>query len=304
MAHSAAVSEVLPCRSAAAAPISPFLSWVGGKHHLVKRFLPFLPADLNERVYREPFLGAGSLFFAVRPSRAFLSDANSHLINCFEFVRDYPDLVADNLGRHSLRSLRDYYYRVRETYNRMSPSPAQAARFIYLNKTCFNGVFRVNQKGQFNVPYGNKARLVLPSRTQLRQTSHALSRAVLEVASFEKALGTAARGDFIYLDPPYPPLNCTSYFRHYTTNRFQKSDHERLAETIRHLDARGCMILLSNADTPEIRRLYRGFNIVSLSVVRYVTCKAKKYRVQELLISNYGGSAWRSDFHSYGLSHK
>ncbi len=284
------MSDVQSCRSVLAAPISPFLSWAGGKHQLVKRFLRFLPADLHERVYREPFLGAGSLFFAVQPSHAVLSDANRHLIWCYEFVRDYPDLVSDYLTRHALRSCRDYFYRIRDAYNRMSPSPAQAARFIYLNKTCFNGVFRVNRKGQFNVPYGHKERLVLPKRTLLKQASQALAHVVLAAAPFESALESTGHGDFIYLDPPYPPLNGTSYFRHYTTDRFQMRDHERLAETIRYLDARGCLVLVSNSDTPAIRRLYRAFNIVSLSVVRYVTCRATKYRVQELLITNYGGS--------------
>lgn len=270
-------------------PVPPFLSWAGGKHHLVKHLLTLLPADLNVRVYREPFLGAASLFFAALPNRAFLSDANAHLIRSFEFVRDNPGRVADCLAQHASNSSRRHYFHVRSDYNRLVFSCAQAARFIYLNKACFNGVFRVNRRGEFNVPYGRKDRLVLPSRAQLRRASCALKRARLSAAPFEKALEAAAPGDFIYLDPPYPPLNGTSFFRHYTTDRFDMSDHRKLSKYVRQLDARGCLVMITNADTPEIRRLYRGFNIISLSVIRYVTCKATKHRVRELVITNYGG---------------
>lgn len=275
--------------------IPPFLAWAGGKNHLVKRFLPFLPPDLDRRLYREPFLGAGSLFFAVRPARAVLSDANDHLIRCYEFVRDNPERVGACLAQHACRSSRGYYYRIRNDYNRLPFSSAQAARFIYLNKACFNGIFRVNREGKFNVPYGSKSRLILPSRTLLRRASYALKRARIEVAPFERALEDAQRGDFIYLDPPYPPLNGTSFFRHYTAVRFQVQDHERLARCVRELDARGCLVLISNADTSPIRRLYTGFNIASLSVTRFVTCKATKHRIRELVITNYRGAKWPSD---------
>ena len=275
--------------------IPPFLAWAGGKHHLVKRFLAFLPGDLEQRTYREPFLGAGSFFFTLRPTRAFLSDANTHLISCYEYVRDNPGRVADCLTQHGSKSTREYYYRVRNEYNGCSFSNAQAARFIYLNKACFNGIFRVNRKGMFNVPFGRKKRLVLPSRTLLKEASRALCQATLSATPFDTALQAASSGDFIYLDPPYPPLNGSSFFRHYTTDRFQIADHRQLAEWVRELNTRGCLIMLSNADIPAIRQLYRGFNITALSVTRYVTCKATKHRVRELIVTNYRRKEWPSD---------
>lgn len=267
--------------------IPPFLAWAGGKRHLVRRLLPLLPRDLESRMYREPFLGAGSLFFAAQPHRAILSDANEHLIRCYECVRDDADRVAAYLREHAANTGGDYYYRIRSQYNRSKWSAAQAARFVYLNKACFNAIFRVNRDGHFNVPRGRKKRLVLPDRNLLRRASEALQNVKLEIAGFQDALLSAGAGDFVYLDPPYPPLNGTSFFRHYTTDRFNVADHETLAAYVRDLDADGCLVLMTNADTKDIRRLYKGFNMISLCVTRYVSCKAKKHRVRELVITNY-----------------
>jgi len=197
---------------------APFLSWAGGKQRLVPYLVQFLPSDISGLIYHELFLGAGSLFFAVQPETAFLSDANAHLIDCFVAVRDHPDLVSRYLSSHRKQDSKGHYCAVRDSYNTGRGSAAQAARFIYLNKTCFNGIFRVNQKGEFNVPYGRDTRakkdLVLPSRESLRNASQALSGASLSAVSYEKAVGSPGKNDFYYLDPPYPPLNGTSYFTH------------------------------------------------------------------------------------------
>lgn len=271
--------------------VAPFLSWAGGKRRLAPHLVRFLPSSISALVYHEPFLGAGSLFFAVQPKTAILSDANEHLIDCFKAVRDHPDLVSRYLSEHRQRDSKGHYYAVRSSYNTGRGSAAQAARFIYLNKTCFNGIFRVNQKGEFNVPYGRdtktKKDLVLPSREALRNASRVLSGASLSATSYEKAVGRPGKNDFYYLDPPYPPLNGTSYFTHYTKDRFSEEDQREVAKLAKQLDSGGAKVMVTNADTAEIRHLYKGFRIESISVSRYVTCRARKHKVGELIVTNY-----------------
>lgn len=267
--------------------IQPLLRWIGGKQHLLRRLVSFVPADYKKRCYREPFLGAGSMFLALRPERAHLADANQHLIRCYEAVRDSLNRVSAYLRDHAAKDCPDHYYTVREDYNRRPASVAQAARFLYLNRTCFNGVFRVNMRGKFNVPYGYKDHPVFPDREDLALVSQALAQAELAAVDYQDSLADAEPGDFLYLDPPYPPLNGTSYFTHYTKDRFDDDDQRALAESVCELDDQGCLFMMSNADTRMIRRLYRNFHITRLPVTRYVTCKATKHRVRELVITNY-----------------
>ena len=268
-------------------PVKPFLRWAGGKRQLLNRLLQFFPADVKNRVYREPFLGAGSLFFAVQPCKAVISDANKHLIACFEYVRDCPDLVSRYLREHTKNTSERYYYKVRQVYNESDYSAAQAARFIYLNKTCFNSIFRVNLSGEFNVPYGKQKHPPIPTREHLRKVSDVLKSADLFVAPFEEALGHVGKDDFIYLDPPYPPLNGTSCFNHYTIDKFDDKQQEKLAAMVRDLDSAGCLFMLSNANTKKIRKLYKGFRVRTLSVTRCITCKKIRHKVKELVITNY-----------------
>ncbi len=267
----------------------PFLKWAGGKHQILKHLLQLLPHDVRDRTYREPFLGAGSLFFALNPSNAFISDANENLIMAYEYVRDCPDLVYEYLRGHRKNDSEEYYYQTRDVYNRNRnrPSAAQAARFIYLNKTCYNGIFRVNQKGLFNVPHGRYEAASLPSRQQLRQVSELLQGKKISVASFKDALEGAQKGDFIYLDPPYPPLNGTSCFNHYTRDKFTEKDQEELAATVKRLDEAGCLLMVSNGNSEKILDLYKSFNVYTLQVRRFITCKSKRHKVRELVITNY-----------------
>lgn len=267
--------------------IPPLLRWAGGKRQLLSRLIEFFPKDISNGNYREPFLGAGCLFFALQPKQAVLSDANAYLISCYQHVRDDWAAVNKCLRRHARLTSEDHYYRTRTLYNRSSHSASQAARFIYLNKTCFNGIFRVNTKGEFNVPYGWKEPPALPTADILKRASNALKHATLVSHGFDKALEDAKQGDFVYLDPPYPPLNGTAYFTHYTMDRFSQSDQERLSAVVKGLDQVGCRVLMTSADLPLIRGLYRGFEIKSLSVTRFITCKAERHTVRELVITNY-----------------
>lgn len=268
-------------------PLKPFLRWVGGKCKIVSQLVDYLPRDIMKRRYWEPFLGAGSLFFALQPSRAFLSDANPHLIDCYQWVASAPDevyrLLLDHIKQHSS----EHYYRVRDQYNQHAASAEQAARFIYLNSTCFNGVFRVNTKGEFNVPVGRKATPSVPSLDAMRQLGDVLRKVRLSVGSYEIALQNVRRGDFVYLDPPYPPLNGTAFFTHYTRDRFGMEDQKALAHQVEQLSRRGVLWMMTNADTTEIRSFYAGYQMQRLSVTRYVSCKKQRHQVFELVISNY-----------------
>lgn len=267
--------------------IKPLLRWAGGKTQLVTRLLNFVPSAVVNTRYWEPFLGGASLFFALQPSLAHLSDANEQLIDFYMEVCSNPNLVHRYSTELAGRNSRETYYAVREEYNRSVRSLRQAARFLYLNKHSYNGVFRVNRRGQFNVPYGERSRCVLPSREHLRVAGKALGAATLISCSYEKALVGVGQGDFVYLDPPYPPLNGTSNFTHYTVNRFSEADQRQLAEVFRTLDQTGAKVMMTNADIPLIRSLYRAYSLHPLLVTRYVTCKKKKHRVSELVVTNY-----------------
>ena len=264
-----------------------FLRWVGGKRNLVHRLIPFFPDDINLVRYHEPFAGAASVFFAIAPKVANLSDSNGHLIECYRQIRDNYKKVASYLRTHERRNSESYYAGVRDLYNRSVAGPSQAARFIYLNRTCFNGVFRVNTKGKFNVPYGDKPQPHFPSVVELSEISDALKKAKVFASDYEVALRKAKKGDFVYLDPPYPPLNGTACFTHYTADRFDEENQNRLADAVRRVHERGVRFLMTNADLPIVRSLYQQFSIHKLSVTRFVSCKGVRHRVGELVIRNY-----------------
>ena len=203
-------------------------------------------------------------------------------------MRDNPDLVSQYLARHLRQQCEDYYYSVRETFNTASTTTtAQAARFIYLNKSCFNGIYRVNQHGQFNVPYGHKDPPAIPSREDLRQVSRALATTKLRTGDYREILADVKSGDFVYLDPPYPPLNGTAYFTHYTPARFGWDDHEQLAKCVDRLVRKGAMVMISNADLPRVHSAFSQYRIQRLNVVRYITCRKQKHRIGEVVITSY-----------------
>jgi DNA adenine methylase len=267
--------------------LSPFLRWAGGKVYIIHKLIHYVPEDYAKRTYIEPFLGGGSMFFTLCPQRAILSDMNHHLIHCYKSLRDYPRRVYSFLKIFIERDSEEFFYQIREEYNRSRFSAKQAARFIYLNRTCFNGIFRVNEKDKFNVPYGKKKNPVFPALVELMEISKSLKKARLRMCSYEKALSHTKEGDFIYLDPPYPPLNGTSFFTHYTKERFYEEDQVNLSKTASQVAERGCLVMISNADTPLIRHLYKHWNINKLNVTRWITCKAQKHKVDELVITNY-----------------
>lgn len=266
------------------------MKWAGGKSRLLSQLVPLLPPGVELMRHVEPFVGGAAMFFALAPSRALLCDINPALVNVYQSVRDHVDGVIAELERLSREHDARAYYRVRERYNRARKlEPIErAAMFIYLNKTCFNGLHRVNQKGEFNVPMGRYKDPRILHADALRAASRRLQDASVRCAGFETLLTHARPGDFVYFDPPYEPVSDTASFTSYAQDGFGREDQLRLRDVYAALDRRGCKLMLSNSDVPFIRDLYRGFQLDTVSAARAINCNAKKRGpVQELVVRNY-----------------
>ena len=266
----------------------PILKWAGGKSQLLVSLNPLIPDNFKR--YFEPFVGGGAMFFNLVGDRAglsaYLSDYNSELINCYQAVRENVESVIKALKKH--RNESDYFYRVRSIDPASLSSVERAARLIYLNKTCFNGLYRVNRQGQFTVPFGSYKNPRTCDESNLRLASQALQKVHLKSAHFSQVLRHARRGDFVYFDPPYQPLSATSNFTSYTSRCFGEEDQRQLAEIVRQLDKRGCSVMLSNSDNRFIRELYSDFRIETVWASRAINCKGnRRGRISELVILNY-----------------
>ena len=263
----------------------PFLKWAGGKGQLLEQYQRYF-ALLPRTTYHEPFLGGGAVYFHLRPARAVLSDLNRELIVCYQVVRDSPGQLIAELRQHL--NDRRYFYETRALDPERLDPVRRASRTIYLNKTCFNGLYRVNSRGRFNVPFGRYNRPLICDEQNIRAASRWLKDATLEVAPFESVLERATRGDFIYLDPPYQPLSSTASFTAYTPGAFREEDQVRLAEVVRELDRRKCRVMLSNSNSPLVRRLYKGLRQIRVAATRSINSVAsRRGRISELLILNY-----------------
>lgn len=270
------------------AAVKPFLRWAGGKSKLVRFLADFLPLPNSYNHYFEPFVGAGALFFHIGPSKAVLSDLNEDLINCYRQVAKHPAEICSLLQMHREFDSKEYYYHIRSQEPEKLKPVEQAARFIYLNKAGFNGIYRVNQQGKFNVPYGPSSKgPVLPKKSLLDAASNLLKEAKLLVADYHEVCESAKGGDFVYLDPPYPPTNRTAYFTHYTANRFNWSDQHEVSKVFRNLDRRQCLVMMSNSDRKEIRSMFRGYYMQRLNVIRWLGSDGNRFKVHELAVTNY-----------------
>lgn len=263
-----------------AQPCTPILKWVGGKTKLLPELLARLPSSYGR--YYEPFAGGAALFLRLAPARAVLNDANADLIELYHVVRDDVDNVIKVLEMfaktHEVDG-KNLYYSTREDWNerRRSWSAAErAAAFVYLNKTCFNGLWRVNSDGHFNVPMGKYKNPAILRPEALRAASAALARAELRSVDYREAVGDAVAGDLVYFDPPYVPASPTSNFTSYTEGGFGERHHRELADTARVLVARGVHVLLSNSDTPLTCSLYDGLRMDSVQCGRAINADASK----------------------------
>ena len=252
--------------------------------------MPLLPPGAELMRHVEPFFGGGALFFARRPVRALLSDVNPSLVTTYEAVRDDVDELIGQLTHLSETHSATRYYQVRHHYNhgqRITPTE-RAAMFIYLNKTCFNGLHRVNRRGEFNVPAGRYDKPRILDADLLRSASAELQKADLRCTGFEALLAHAKPGDFVYFDPPYEPASATASFTAYAQNGFGREDQERLRDVYAALDRRRCKLMLSNSDVPFIRDLYSKFHIDTVAARRAINCDAtKRGVVSEVVVRNY-----------------
>ncbi|HEX2471691.1 MAG TPA: DNA adenine methylase [Nitrososphaera sp.] len=269
-----------------------FLKWAGGKLQLIEQFENLFPH--NFRNYYEPFIGSGAVFFYVKsklkPNKVILSDTNEELINCFVVVRDKPSELVESLLKHRKKHSKEYYYAVRSIKSDRLDNVNRAARLIYLNKTCFNGLYRVNSEGQFNVPFGDYENPSIFDKNILFQASQLLQDVHLQVMSFERVLDFADKDDFVYFDPPYIPVSKTSSFTRYSKSNFSVKEQKRLSEVFGLLDSRGCFVMLSNSDHALTRELYRDYekNTVIVRAKRMInSIGSRRGAINELVVTNY-----------------
>ena len=266
----------------------PFLKWAGGKGRLLAQYEPFLPKACE--TYYEPFLGGGAVFFYMvqRFERACLADINPELVNVYRCVRSRVNELIELLAWHKQHHGQDYYYNLRQQHHLTCPVE-RAARLIYLNKTCYNGLYRENSQGQFNVPMGKYKKPAICDPALLRSAAVALESADIVERSFETILDwPLSRHDFIYFDPPYHPISVTSSFTRYNRYGFSAEDQERLAGVFRELARRGVRVMLSNSDCGFIRGLYNGFSMHSIQAARAINSKSgRRGKISELLVTSY-----------------
>lgn len=270
----------------------PFLKWAGGKGQLLDELVPRAAQASPFNRYHEPFLGGAALFFALHREDRLghgspcLSDTNPNLVRAYLGLRNECGAVIDLLKGHKQRHGKEYYYAMRAS--EPGAIAESAARIVYLNKTCFNGLYRENSKGRFNVPMGKYKDPIICDEANLRAVSEALQKARIERRSFESVLDHAQPGDFVYFDPPYVPLSQTASFTSYDSSGFGPEDQQRLADVYAELDKRGVKVMLSNSMTDVVRGLYKNFTIHEVQASRPVNSKAdRRGKVAEALVTNF-----------------
>ena len=269
---------------------APFVKWAGGKRQLLEHLSVRMPKEYTD--YYEPFVGGGALLFHQKPSWAFINDINRELIHTYTEIRDHVGPLSVLLSSmDQVTCTKEFYYEMRERYNDKLKTKdydtEMAALFIYLNKHCFNGLYRVNRKGQFNVPWNQKEQVRSVDVENIKNISYYLKSVTITCQDFEASLETAKKGDFIYFDSPYAPLNPAS-FDSYTKEGFTEEEHRRLAKVFRELSERGCYCMLTNHNTELIQELYQDYLQEEVDVRRAINSDPRKRVGKEVIIRNYG----------------
>jgi DNA adenine methylase len=272
----------------------PFVKWVGGKRQLLAQFrkLNLYPPklfDIKTGKYFEPFVGGGAVFFDLLPEKGFLSDLNKELVTTYNVIKNDVDGLIASLKKH--KTDKEYFLKIRaQDPNKLSVLNV-ASRFIFLNRTCFNGMYRVNSKGGFNVPYGKYTNPLICDESNLKKVSKALQGIEIKHQDYKEVLKKAKKGDFIYFDPPYYPVSKTASFTSYTAESFLDKEQIELRDTVIELHKRGCCVMLSNSDTPLINKIYSGFKGIRINKVeagRAINSKGSgRGKITEVLITNY-----------------
>ena len=272
----------------------PFVKWVGGKRQLLRQFRElglYPPEDFNPitNTYYEPFVGGGAVFFDLLPKNAKLSDLNNELVTTYNVIKNNVDELIQSMQKHIYD--KEYYLGVRAKKVEDLSDVEVASRFIFLNRTGFNGLYRVNKSGQFNVPFGRYNNPVICDEDNLRRVSDALQDVTITHQDYKNVLKTAKSGDFIYLDPPYYPINATSSFTSYTAEGFLEKEQTELRDTFVKLHEKGCFVMLSNSDTPFINELYSGLDGITINKItagRSINSKGSgRGKITEVLVTNY-----------------
>ncbi len=280
--------NVLSLKKEAPVVARPFVKWAGGKRQLLDEIESSLPNSFNN--YFEPFVGGGAVFFRVQPQTAFLSDTNADLINTFKVVREDVEALIESLAKHKYE--KEYYYELRgidrESSFKDLNNIERASRFIYLNKSCFNGLYRVNSRGEFNVPFGDQKNPLILDADNLRACRIALQSASINCTPFLHVKELIQKNDLVYIDPPYIPLNETSSFTSYTKDKFTNESHLSLKKFCTEIDDKGAKFILSNSYTTLSLSLYKDFNIKFVKANRAINSRAdKRGEVKEILVTNY-----------------
>ncbi|MDR0303220.1 MAG: DNA adenine methylase [Chitinispirillales bacterium] len=271
--------------------IAPVLKWVGGKRQLLNTLNPLLPQRIS--TYCEPFVGGGALLFSLQPNTAYINDINYELINVYNVIKSDVETLIETL--HDFRNEVDYFYAVRDwdrdKYNYSTMSEVKkAARILYLNKTCYNGLFRVNSAGEFNSPFGNYQNPNIVNAPTLRAVSSYLNKATIRLTSldYSEALENLPKEAFVYLDPPYDPISDTSSFTGYSKGGFTRCDQIKLRKCCDELNARGIKFMLSNSATDFIKEQYATYNITIVRAKRAINSDAaKRGEIDEIVVRNY-----------------
>lgn len=273
--------------------LQPFLKWAGGKRQLLPYIRKYAPTLPKNKTYFEPFVGAGAVLFDYQHPKTHINDINSELINCYRVIRDNVDGLIEDIQKHKIGSS-EYFYQIRE----LDRSPAfkdltpveRASRIIFLNKNCYNGLFRVNSQGHFNVPYGNYKNPTLIDVIVIRAISNYLNQNAVTITEvdFEEAVKDAKKGDFVYFDPPYDPVSDTASFTGYNLDKFGRNDQIRLKALYDRLTTKGCKVMLSNSSTDFIQDLYKDYEMIKIPANRNINSVGTgRGQVDELLILNY-----------------
>lgn len=271
--------------------VTPFVKWVGGKRQLMKEIEKYIPSHFSR--YYEPFVGGGAVLFHLQPKNAVINDRNAELINLYRVIKSHPDELIEDLKGH--KNDEEYFYdtrlldREKNTYSELTDIQ-RASRIIYLNKTCYNGLFRVNNAGEFNAPFGRYKNPAIVNANTIKAVSHYLSKNNVQILNtdYKKSLANIRKDAFVYFDPPYDPVSDSANFTGYTKNGFSKRDQVKLKELCDKLHAKGVKFLLSNSSTEFILDLYKDYNIIPVNAKRAINSNASgRGEVTEVLVRNY-----------------
>jgi len=271
----------------------PFIKWAGGKNGLVSQLIKFLPSKFNR--YHEPFLGGGALFYVLRPKKSFLNDINKNLISTYQDIKTKPREIIDLLSKiekeynaKTETEKKKYYYKIRDEYNKLNCTLTKSAYLIFLNKTCYNGMYRENSLGEFNIPFGRHGDLKILDKDNILASSSLLKKSSLTSLSFYESAKDVKKHDLVYFDPPYYPLTKTSSFTKYTDKNFSIDDHKTLKKLTDNLTKKGCYVMISNSYSDFIIKLFKNYRQETIYANRAINCKAhKRGKIKELLILNF-----------------